>query len=82
MYYQHALMVAKSIFPNSFWDNKKNLLLIRYNKNDLHTLIKCDNKGTYKIWTPYSFIGWYWVNIEELNEKQLIKILKARNLIC
>ena len=80
MYHQHALIVAKSIFPNSFWDNKKNSLLIRYNinvnKTELHTLIKCDNKGTYKVWTPYVFLGWYWVNIEELNEKQLTKILK------
>lgn len=80
MYHQHALIVAKSIFPNSFWDNKENLLLIRYhinaNKTELHTLIKRDNKGNYKIWTPYYFLGWYLINIEEINEKQLTKILK------
>lgn len=80
MYHQHALIVAKSIFPNSFWDNKENLLRIRYhinaNKTELYNLIKCDNKGNYKIWTPYHFLGWYWVNIEEINEKQLTKILK------
>lgn len=80
MYHQHALIVAKSIFPNSFWDNKMNSLLIRYhinaNKTELHTLIKCDNKGNYKVFVNRFSIYWYWKNIEEIDEKQLIKILK------
>lgn len=76
---QQALIIAKSYFPNSLWDERKKILAIEYKRNKIYCcewLIHYNNcSKKYRI--RYIDKGtWQWALVEDVNEEAWIETLK------
>lgn len=76
---QQALIIAKSYFPNSLWNERKKILAIEYKRNNLYYsqwlvhYSHCSKK--YRI-RYMDKVTWQWALVEDVKEEVWIETLK------